>query len=613
MNRSLTKTSSWVVAGAVVALVLTCGSYLMAPLFLSDARPGSADVRQQVSESASALATTEVSFPGLSSGRPAGEPPPDLTPITLTDATGPSRIAFRHTHGGSGRRYIVEAMSAGLATFDYDNDGLIDVYFVNGAPLPGARQDVAARNALYRNLGDFQFEDVTERAGVGDTRFGMAVAAADYDNDGRLDLYVNNFGPNVLYHNRPDGTFEDVTERAGVQPDNENLVGAGTCFLDADADGDLDLYCANYMQFTFDRHMIGNRGGFPSSPSPGFYEPVPDCFFQNRGDGTFDDASQTSGIGRCAGRSMGMVSADYDGDGDTDIFVCNDLQPNFLFQNDGSGTFEEVACFAGVAFSGNGDVLSNMGVDVGDYDNDGRLDFFSTNYRGTLPVLFRNMGQGFFVDETVLANAGAGCLQHVNWGCGLVDLNNDGHRDLFVANGHSEDNIHLSDPTAAYRASPVVLMNTGKGRFIDVSRNAGDGLGREAAGRGTTFDDLDNDGDVDVIVLNSCDSPSILRNMLVESGCSNHWLQVRLRGTHSNRNGVGAQVRVLAGDLRQLDEVCSGRGYQSHRSSRLHFGLGHHDRVDRIEVRWIGGGVDILENVNVDQLLIITEGTHRRP
>jgi hypothetical protein len=528
-------------------------------------------------------------------------------PITFRDVTGETAIHFIHTDGSSGQRYIMESVAAGLALFDYDGDGYVDVYFLNGAPLRGTKAEVPPTNALYRNEGGWKFTDVTEKAGVGDTGFGLGVAAADYDNDGDQDLFLNNYGPNVLYRNNGDGTFTDVTEEAGVR--GGHRVGAGACFLDIDADGHLDLYVANYVQFTYDTHVVHFEDGFPEYMTPRAYPAEPDLLYRNNGNGTFTDVSMESGIAEQAGTGMGMVCADYDKDNDTDVFVLNDVAGNFFFENDGSGRFEEVGLPIRAAYNVSGETLASMGVDCGDYDNDGWLDFFMTSYQGEMPVLYKNMGNGLVKDVTSLAGAGDGAYPYVNWGIGLVDFDNDGDRDLFLACGHLQDKIHLYDDTTAYRVRNVLLMNTGEGKYVNVSDACGDGLLPEFSSRGAGFDDLDNDGDVDVVVLNSRQQPTILRN---ESENQNHWIQIRLRGVSANRDGVGAQVTVVAGDLTQIDEVHSGRGYQSHWGTRLHFGLGKRDRVDRIEVRWIGGGTDVWEDVDVDQRLTLVEGSSPR-
>ena len=527
-------------------------------------------------------------------------------PIQLRDVTQQTRITFKHNDGSSGRRYIIEAMSAGLALFDYDGDGLVDIYFLNGAPLLGTEVDVPPKNALYRNEGNWTFTDVTQEAGVGDTGFGLGVAVGDYDNDGDPDLYLNNYGRNVLYRNNADGTFTDVTEQGGV--DNGNLVGAGACFFDMDVDGDLDLYVGNYIDFRYDLHVERTFDGFPVYPQPRDYVPVPDTLYRNNGNGTFTDVSEESGIARHAGTSMGIVCVDYDGDNDTDVFVLNDVGPNFLFQNDGTARFEEVGTVVGAAYNLYGSDNASMGMDCGDYDNDGRLDFFMTSYAGEPPVLYRNVGEGILEDVTCLTGAGSGSVPYVNWGTGLVDFDNDGDRDIFVAQGHIEDNVDLFDGSTRYRVPNTVLMNTGAGQFVDVSKQCGDGSLSAFSSRGAAFDDLDNDGDIDAVVLNSRECPTVLRN---ESEIPNRWIQICLRGVTSNRDGVGAQVTVVAGDLVQVDEVHSGRGYQSHWGSRLHFGLARCDRVERIEVRWIGGGTDVLTNVALDRSITITEGSAR--
>jgi hypothetical protein len=526
--------------------------------------------------------------------------------IMLRDVTKKTGITFKHTDGSSGHHYVMETVTAGLALFDYDNDGDIDIYFLNGAALKGSKFQKQPTNALYRNDGGWKFTDVTEEAGVSDKEYGLGVAVGDYDNNGYLDIYLNNYGPNVLYRNNGDGTFTDVTKRAGV--DNGFKVGAGACFLDADKDGDLDLYVSNYLDFSYDKHVPIRHRGVPAYATPRYYLPLPDNLYRNNGDGTFTDVSESSGVGRHAGWGMGIVCADYDNDGDTDVFIGNDVAENFLFQNDGTGKFEEVGLLAGFAYDLHGDQHGSMGVDCGDYDNDRLLDFYVTSYEDQLATLYRNLGEGLFEDVTMLTGAGAGSLPHVTWGNSFVDFDNDGDRDIFVACGHLQDNIELYDDTKTYLARNILLMNAGDGKFVDISDKAGDGMNPKLSSRGAGFDDLDNDGDIDVVILNSRSESTILRN---DSPSKGHWLQVRLRGVKTNRDGIGAQVKVVAGDLTLIDEVHSGRGYQSHYGMRLHFGLGNREKIDRIEVRWIGGGIDTFRDVKVDQLLIITEGTGR--
>jgi hypothetical protein len=332
---------------------------------------------------------------------------------------------------------------------------------------------------------------------------------------------------------------------------------------------------------------------------------MPHTLFRNNGNGTFTDVSVESGIAQHPGTGMGMVCADYDDDGDTDVFVLNDVFGNFCFQNDGHGRFEEVGLRCGFKFNGSGMELGSMGVDAGDYDNDGRIDLFQTSYQGELCVLFRNLGDGTFEDVTTASGAGQGSRNNVKWGCALVDFDNDGHRDLFVGMGHLHDNIEVYDKTSTYEATSVLLRNRGDGTFANVSSQAGSGLQVKTVVRGVACDDLDNDGRVDVAILASRRPALILRN---ETRTRNHWLQVSLRGVKSNRDGVGARVRVVAGDLTLVDEVHSGRGYQSHFGTRLHFGLGQRDHVDRIEVRWPGRGMDVIEDVAADQWIEVQEG-----
>lgn len=376
--------------------------------------------------------------------------------------------------------------------------------------------------------------------------------------------------------------------------------------MDIDADGNLDLYVANYVKFDFSSHPVRTAEGHRIYPGPMDFLPEGDLLFKNNGDGTFEDVSQQSGIAACAGTGMGMVCADIDRDGDTDIFVLNDVAGNFIFVNDGKGHFEEMGLWLGGAYSGEGRALGSMGVDCADVNQDGWLDFYATSFARESAVLYQNLGDGRLADVTASSGAGAGTFQHVTWGVAFVDLDNDGDRDLFVACGHLYDNVELFDPTGAYRAANVVLENLGGGRFRNVSHEVGDGLHPVKSSRGVAADDLDNDGRVDVIVLNSREEPTVIANR--SQGVGPYWLQIQLIGVESNRDGVGSWVGVQAGELEQWSEVHSGRGYQSHFGSRLHFGLGNHSRVTRIEVRWHGRDTQVLENVPANGLIVIVEG-----
>jgi enediyne biosynthesis protein E4 len=525
------------------------------------------------------------------------------SPIVLKDVTAQTGISFQHTHGGSGRRYLVESVSTGLVLFDYDNDGDEDIYFLNGSPLRGTKVPVPPRNALYRNDGNFKFTEVGQKAGVADLGYALGATAGDYDNDGDLDLYINNYGANVLYRNNGDGTFTDVTKQANVA--NGHKIGAGACFLDIEKDGDLDLYVSNYVQFAYEPPIQLTRAGYPIYGSPRDYPLVPDTLYRNNGDGTFTDISQESGIGAHPGSGMGMVCGDFDNDGDTDIFVANDVSGNFLFQNDGSGKFEEVGLIAGFAYDGEGNAQGSMGVDCGDYNNDGFLDFYLTTYSHELATLYKNTGDGFLEDVSLVTGGGRGTHPYVTWGNSFVDFDNDGDKDIFIACGHIQDNVEKYDDSTSYYARNVVLLNVAPEKFENISEQCGDGLQVKLSSRGAAFDDLDNDGDIDVVVQNTGREPTILRN---DSPRTNHWIQIRLRGTKTNRDGVGSQVKVATGDQTQLDEVHSGRGYQSHYGTRLHFGLGKHQRIDRIDVRWYSGRIDVHKDIKADQLIILEEG-----
>lgn len=524
-------------------------------------------------------------------------------PIQLRDVTRDTGIRFVHTDGSSGRRYIPETVASGLALLDYDGDGDIDIYFLNGAPLPGAPPGPAPRNALYRNDGGWKFTDVTETTGVGDTGYSLGVCTGDYDNDGDPDIYVNNFGRNVLYRNNGNGTFTDVARAAGVEVGDH--LGAGACFVDIDGDGDLDLFVATYVGFTFETHQTSTMNGYPSYVGPLQYPPTANHLFRNNGNGTFTDISVESGIAGLRGSGMGVIAADLDNDGDADLVVANDLRPNFLLLNDGSGKFTEVGALRGLAYDSFGNVQGNMGVECADWNNDGWLDVYVTTYQRQLNNLYQNAGGTFFDDVTRKTGAGTSSYPQVKWGVGVVDFDNDGHRDLFSACGHLIDNVDQFDDTTSYHARNLLLRNNGQGRFENVSDQAGDGLLPKLSSRGAAFDDLDNDGDIDVVILNARREPTVLRN---DSPRTHHWVQVQLRGTKSNRDAIGARVTVVAGDLTQIAEVHSGRSYQSDFGKRLQFGLGSRTAIGEIRVRWPGGGTEVIKDVGVDRLVTLVEG-----
>ena len=525
-------------------------------------------------------------------------------PIQLRDVTATTGVEFVHTDGSSGKRYIVETVASGVATFDYNHDGLIDILFLNGAPLPlGDSSQPTTRNALYRNEGNWRFTDVTVAAGLADSAYHLGVCVGDYDNDGYTDVFLNNFGSNILYRNKGDGSFVDVTAEAGLLSGND--VGAGACFLDIEGDGDLDLFVANYVGFEFEKHHIAHMNGFPAYVGPLNYPPTTNRLFRNNGDGRFTDISEVSGIADLKGSGMGVIAVDFDNDRDADLIVGNDLRPDYLLRNDGTGKFKDVGSLKGIAYDSFGNVLGSMGVESADWNHDGWMDLYITPYQRQLAPLFQNQKGTYFEDVSRRSGAATGTFAQVKWGVGWVDFDNDRHRDLFVACGHLIDNVDQFDSNTSYAARNMLLRNNGQARFENVSDSSGDGLVPKFSSRGAAFDDLDNDGDIDVVILNTRQAPTILRN---ESMNDHHWVQFDLRGRQSNRDGIGARVTVKAGGLSQMDEVHSGRSYQSDFGTRLHFGLGSVEVIDEVRVDWLGGMSEVLRNVGVNVRHRILEG-----
>ncbi len=502
---------------------------------------------------------------------------------------------------GTDQRYIVEGMMGGAAFFDYDRDDDVDLYVANGSSFAGFAAGEHPANQLYRNDAG-RFADVTVAAGVGDTSWSMGCAVADYDNDGHSDLYVTNFGRNRLYRNLGRGRFADATVVAGV---GDARWGTGASFGDYDRDGDVDLYVANYVDFSRDYQ----------SPIPCRWKnvkvycgpvgllPTADVFYRNRGDGTFAEWTQQAGLAGAAFYGMSALFGDYDADGWPDLFVANDSTPNLLFRNRRDGRFAEEALVAGVAYSGEGVTQGCMGAAWGDYDNDGLFDLFVTNFADEYNTLYKNEGGGFFADVSFAVGVGSAPTELVSWGTGFFDCDNDGDRDLFVANGHTYPQADLPRVNSRYQQANSLFENRG-GRLVEVSAAAGAGFALRRVSRGTSFADYDDDGDIDLFVLNLNDPPSLLRN---DGDHGHHYLQVRTVGTVSNRDGIGARVIIDAGGQTQHAEVQSGGSYLSHNDRRLHFGLGPAERVERLEVRWPSGVVQVLRDVAADQSLTVVE------
>ncbi len=529
------------------------------------------------------------------------------SPFLLTDSTLDSGLEFQHCDGSSGKHYLVEAVASGLASFDYDSDGRIDVYFLNGTQLPLADRPQSVDksqplNHLFRNRGDFHFADVTDASGLGDPGFGLGVCIGDYNSDGFQDVYLSNYGPNGLYCNNGDGTFTAILDQPSLGCGGK--VGGGCCMLDMDSDGDLDIYAAAYIHLDYSippsyfrgRNVYGGPLLFPKQP---------DHLLENKGDGNFEDVSASAGIDAVTEWGMGTICFDYDQDGDTDIFVANDSTQNTLWQNDGTGKFTDVALNCGIAFDHRGDAQGSMGIDVADFDGDQRPDLYQTSYTRQLPTLYQNMRGDIFRDVTLKTGAGAGMFYAVNWGTGFADFDNDGDKDIFVANGHIHDNLDDLDSTVSYKIANVILENQRGKKFVDVSNTSGTGLLPVESSRGIVIEDFDNDGRPDVVVLNSRSKPTAIRN---ETPGDAHWVELNFVGIKCNRGGVGSQVLVTTQLGTQLLEVHSGRGYQSHFGSRLHFGLGSAETVKRLEVRWHGQAVQVFEGLPANRDYLIREG-----
>jgi len=518
--------------------------------------------------------------------------------MRFTDVTAELGIEFRHVNGESGKKYFIEPIGSGVALFDSDNDGDLDLYFVNGSDLPGATSLIPPTNRLYRNDGD-AFTDITYDASVGDTEYGLGCCVGDYNNDGFTDLYVTNYGPNVLYRNNGDGTFTDVADIAGV---DGGQFSSGCAFVDVDADGYLDLYVVNYVEFDPDTNPECTRHGVRTYCTPEALPGVADVFYRNNGDGTFTNVSEKVGVGTARGKGLGVVCGDVDNDGDADIFVANDTTPNFLYLNERNGVeMIEDALFAGVALSEEGRAYSGMGANLGDFNNDGYLDIVITNFQDQTNSLYHNEESGFFTEMSFAKGIGERSLPYLAWGVDFIDFNNDGWLDLFIANGHLDDNIAEIDPIGMY-AQPNQLFTNDRGIRFSESTDAA--VAQQKVSRGTAFGDIDSDGDIDIVISNLKDTPTVLRN---DGGNASQWLTVKLIGTHCNRDAIGARVTIVSEGLTQMREVKSGSGYLSQNDLRLHFGLGATTSVDTLTVRWLCGRIQTLQNVETNQMLVISE------
>ncbi len=525
------------------------------------------------------------------------------TPV-FTDVTVESGIDFVHTNGAGGQKYVIETVGPGAAFFDYDADGDLDVYLLNGAPTgPEAEPAADTVNRLYDNNGAGSFGDATAHSGLDDDGYGMGSCAADADNDGDVDVYVTNFGPNRYYENDlGKGRFADRPSSATVAG---SAFSTSCAFADVDADGFVDLYVADYHDFSYSNHRLCAEGGsgLQLYCGPESFDGVRDHLFRNQGDGTFRDETEERGLLSTAGKELGVIFGDLDLDGDTDLYLANDKTLNFLYLNDGSGHFTETGLLAGAAYNEDGDVEAGMGVHLADYDGDLLPDLLVTNFQWETNTLYRNIGGAAFLDETFNAGFGKSSIPFLSWGTQLFDVDNDGDRDAFIASGHLESDVEIYENTTFAQRNQLFL-NDGSGRYEEFVPLKGDALDTRQVSRGAAFGDYDDDGDIDILVANVSDRPQLLRNDTASAG---HWLRLQLEGTASNRSAVGARVTLRAGPQQAAAEVATGGSYLSQSDLRLHFGLGATTLVDSIRVAWPSGVMQKLTDVAADRLHVIRE------
>ncbi len=532
--------------------------------------------------------------------------------VQFIDVTAASGICFRHVNGAKGDYHLPEMFGAGGAFLDYDNDGDLDLFLVNGGDLTGGSLEEPSTSVLYRNNGDRTFTDITSTAGVSNAgNYGLGVACGDYDNDGAPDLYMTNFGANVLYRNNGDGSFTDVTEEAGV---GDALWSSSATFFDYNRDGHLDLYVVNYVLYPLDiTYPPCDGDGFRTYCHPLYFKGAPDRLYRNNGDGSFVDATKAAGItdmgGPFHGKGLGVVAADFNNDGNPDLYVANDVTPNYLFNNQGDGTFVEIGVAAGCAYSTDGAAQAGMGVDAGDYDGDGFLDIFVTNFSYETNALYRNNGDDTFTDVSYETHLGDESYLRLGFGVGFFDYNNDGYPDLFVANGHIFEHIKRTTDVVTYPQQNQLFHNNGNGGFTEVSFKSGGYFQRKGVSRGAIFGDYDNDGDLDIVVTQLNQSAELLRN---EGGNRRNWVRIKTVGVLSNRDGIGARVTLTVGGHSRVQEVHAGSSYQCSNDPQVFFGLGDHRTIDRLEIRWPSGVVQVLENIPANQEIVVTEDSDKK-
>ena len=526
--------------------------------------------------------------------------------VQFVDVAEEVGVVAQNVSGDSEQTYLVDSMMGGSAFFDYDQDGDVDLYILNGSKVVGFPDQEHPRNTFYRNEQG-KFVDATDEANLGDAGWGMGCAVGDYNNDGDLDIYITNYGRNALYDNQGDGTFVDVTEYAQV---GDERFGTGCAFFDYDGDGYLDLYVANYVDFKHFLQTTPNRSyvwkGLRVHFGPRGMKGSGDILYRNQGDGTFADVTvEARVVGQDKLYGMGVIGGDYDRDGDVDIYVANDTGPNFLYQNQGDGTFADIGWMIGAAYGESGEAQGCMGIAYGDYDNDLYQDILVTNFWEQTNTLYHNDRGTFFSDLSFDAGVGKESFQFLAWGTEFFDYDNDGDKDLFVANGHLFPQLDRANLGTSYAQTNQLFENLGDGTFVEVSQVSGEGLKIKKVSRGASFGDYDDDGDLDIFVLNLNDRPTLLRN---DGGNENNWLMVKTIGTASNRDGIGARIEVHSGELTQSAEIRSGASYLSHNDLRAHFGLGQRETIDLLVVRWPSGLEERFENLSANRLVVLQEG-----
>jgi hypothetical protein len=532
--------------------------------------------------------------------------PPATSPITFRDVTQQAGIHFVQNNGAFGKKFLPETLGSGVAFIDYDNDGWPDILLVNGSDWPSHAQKHTTPK-LYHNNHDGTFTDVTHKAGLDVEMYGMGVAVGDYDNDGYDDLFVTAFGQSRLFHNNGNGTFTDVTQKAGIAGPHE--LSTSAAWVDYDKDGKVDLVVGNYVQWSPETDLYCTLDGKSKSYcTPESYKGTAARLWHNRGDGTFEDATQKAGLGDPTSKTMGIAVLDYDNDGWPDLLFSNDTQPNKLYRNNGNGTFTEKGVIAGVAFSEDGVARAGMGVDAADYDHSGYPSLLITNFSNQMLSLYHNEGKGLFVDEAPQSEIGRASLLTLGFGCFFFDYDLDGWPDIFIANGHIDPEIQKVQANVKYAMPPHLFHNVSKGKFEEVTKQMGQSFGAPRVGRGAAYADIFNDGRLDLLLSTNGGPAYLFRNEAQNGGAANHSQRLKLIGTKSNRDGIGAVVRVTAGGETQTQMLRSGSSYLSSSELVLTFGLAQHDKADSIEIRWPSGQVDRLSNLTVGQNITVTEG-----